>query len=90
MSSKATHPIAAAGVMLPHVMQGYLILHVVCRFDTGTLRSFQEYKVQQAAKKAAQARSAPTLLSAFVLLILLPSHILLLLAIVPPMQWCSS
>lgn len=33
-------------------------LPMVCRFDTGTLRSFQEYKLQQAAKKAAQARSA--------------------------------
>lgn len=27
------------------------------KFDTGTLRSFQEYKIQQAAKKAAQQRS---------------------------------
>ncbi|KAL3159495.1 hypothetical protein ABBQ38_009913 [Trebouxia sp. C0009 RCD-2024] len=27
------------------------------KFDTGTLKSFQEYKLQQAAKKAAQARS---------------------------------
>ncbi|DBA86079.1 hypothetical protein WJX77_004980 [Trebouxia sp. C0004] len=27
------------------------------KFDTGTLRSFQEYKLQQAAKKAAQQRS---------------------------------
>ena len=40
-----------------------IILRMVCRFDTGTLRSFQEYKLQQAAKKAAQSRSASTLLS---------------------------
>ena len=29
------------------------------RFDTGTLRSFQEYKLQQAARKAAQGRWVP-------------------------------
>ena len=33
-----------------------------CRFDTGTLKSFQEYKLQEAARRAAQGRSAQPLL----------------------------
>lgn len=41
-------------MLVPLVTEG---AYFACRFDSSTLKSFQEYKLKEAAKKAAQQRS---------------------------------